>query len=118
MPGAEIGTAGYEAAYTELKGGAAEGDEYVGGCTEGSSTKTTPSMTADTDVAGGYNTGATADFTWLTTATEDSEITALGASSSGSQALSICALLCSVELDYLHDAETNLPTSEGTWNSS
>lgn len=73
-------------------------------------------MTNETDVAGGYDAGETHTLAWATSLTTDAEITAL-ATGTGTEALSICALLCSAQLDYLHDSETNLPTSTGTWGT-
>lgn len=73
-------------------------------------------MTDTTDGAGGYDSGETYELTWDTGATADSEITGCGTGVCDS-ALSTCALMCSAQLDYLHNAETNLPTSTGSWGS-
>jgi len=73
-------------------------------------------MTDVTDGAGGYDSGETYTLAWDTGATADSEITGCGTGTC-TTALSTCALMCSATLDYLHDSETNLPTSTGSWGA-
>lgn len=96
--GNEIGTDGYESAYQELKGGTTAeveaGNSYTGKCTEGEATKSAQTMHDESDEAGGFDSAEAATLAWLTSGETNAEITAL-ATGTGTEALSICALLCS-----------------------
>lgn len=74
-------------------------------------------MVENLEELGGYDTSGTAELGWESGESTDAGIWDYAGESSAYGVNSTCAMLCSVELDYLHDSETNLPTSTGSWGT-
>lgn len=101
---------GYSAAYTEVKG-ATSGGPYTGPCTDAAGNGAAFTMSANTDGVGAYDTAETHTLAWATGA-EGATVALLegfGANGLGTEALSICANMCSAKLNWGALTADNMP---------
>jgi hypothetical protein len=101
---------GYSAAYTEVKG-SSSGGPFTGPCTDAAGNGAAFAMSHEVDGVGAYDSSKTHTLAWATGGEGASValIEAFGGNAEGTEALTICANLCSAKLNWGALTADNMP---------